>query len=85
MPYLKPFDRVALDQNRNAAYPAATAGELNYIITNEALRFIVINGQSYATINAAIGALECAKLELYRRLAAPYEDTKIEENGDVYP
>jgi len=32
----------------------------------------------------AIGALECAKLELYRRVAAPYEDTKIAENGDVY-
>ena len=24
------------------------------------------------------------KLELYRRLAAPYEDLKIEEAGDVY-
>ena len=31
-----------------------------------------------------IGALECAKLELYRRIAAPYEDTKIQENGEVY-
>jgi len=35
-------------------------------------------------INAIIGALECAKLELYRRVAAPYEDDKIAENGDVY-
>ena len=31
-----------------------------------------------------IGVLECAKLELYRRVAAPYEDDKIDENGDVY-
>ena len=31
-----------------------------------------------------MGALECAKLELYRRVAAPYEDVKIMENGDVY-
>lgn len=31
-----------------------------------------------------IGALECCKLELYRRIAAPYEDIKIGENGDVY-
>ena len=29
-------------------------------------------------------ALECAKLELYRRLAAPYEDEKRKETGDVY-
>jgi hypothetical protein len=31
-----------------------------------------------------VGALECAKLELYRRLAAPYEDQKIKLNGDAY-
>ena len=30
-----------------------------------------------------IGALESAKLELYRRSIALYEDTKIKENGDV--
>jgi hypothetical protein len=38
----------------------------------------------YAEINEVVGVLECCKLELYRRLAAPYEDTKIKENGDVY-
>lgn len=31
-----------------------------------------------------LGALEGAKLELYRRKISPYEDIKIEENGDVY-
>jgi len=30
-----------------------------------------------------LGALECAKLEFYRRLVAVYEDVKIRENGDV--
>jgi hypothetical protein len=30
-----------------------------------------------------IGALENCKMELYRRKIAPYEDIKIEENGDV--
>jgi hypothetical protein len=38
----------------------------------------------YAHLNEAIGVLECAKLELYRRVAAPYEDEKITESGDVY-
>jgi hypothetical protein len=38
----------------------------------------------YAHINEAVGALECAKLELYRRVAAPYEDEKMKESGDVY-
>lgn len=32
----------------------------------------------------AVGALECCKLEMYRRLIGPYEDTAIGRNGDVY-
>ena len=39
---------------------------------------------AYAEFNEAIGAIECAKLELYRRMLAPYEDRKIAENGDVF-
>ena len=31
-----------------------------------------------------LGAVECAKLELYRRAVVPYEKKKIKENGDVY-
>jgi len=34
-------------------------------------------------MNDAIGALEGAKLELYRRVISKYEDKKIMENGDV--
>jgi hypothetical protein len=41
-------------------------------------------GKNYKHINEIIGVLECAKQEFYRRVAAPYEDTKIQENGDVY-
>jgi len=25
-----------------------------------------------------------AKMEIYRRWVSPYEDVKVEENGDVY-
>lgn len=59
-------------------------GDLNYMITRLVDRCLAVNGKNYTSINAAIGVLECAKLELYRRIAAPYEDEKIEENGDVY-
>lgn len=31
------------------------------------------------------GAIECCKLELYRRAVVPYENGKRLENGDVYP
>lgn len=39
----------------------------------------------YQHINRAMGVLECIKQEFYRRVAGPYEDEKIEENGDAYP
>ena len=35
-------------------------------------------------IRSASGALESAKLEFYRRVVAPYEDEKMNLNGDVY-
>jgi hypothetical protein len=56
-------------------------GVMNYVITR-LLRGQYNNGK-YAEYNAAIGVLECAKLELYRKAVAPYEDIKIRENGDV--
>ena len=37
----------------------------------------------YFNINRAMGVLEACKLEYYRRVAAPYEDTMIQTNGDV--
>lgn len=55
-------------------------GIMNYIIT----RLIkCLYEPSYREYNAAIGVLECAKLELYRKVVAPYEDKKAKENGDV--
>ncbi len=56
-------------------------GVLNYIISSLIAK---LYKTSYTELNAAIGVLECAKLELYRRRVSPYEDEKIAENGDVY-
>lgn len=60
-----------------------TSGHLNFMLTTIVHRYIADRGVSYDVINQAIGALECAKLELYRMLAAPYEDMKIKENGQL--
>lgn len=81
MPYIKENIRAAI----NLGDHAFTPGELNYIITGECLDYLEVNDKNYQTYNDVIGALECAKLEIYRRMIAPYEDTKIKENGDVYP
>jgi len=60
------------------------AGDMNYMITVLCDEYLQRKGLKYEHINAIIGVLECAKLEMYRRLAAPYENQKILENGDVY-
>lgn len=83
MPYIMQVDRKALDKGRSNASPPLDAGELNYIVSAEVTRYLS-GDVSYAKINEVIGVLECAKLELYRRIAVPYEDMKIEQNGDVY-
>lgn len=59
-------------------------GVINYVITRLLTSWIG-SKPHYARFNAAIGMLECTKLELYRRMVAPYEDVKRGENGDVYP
>lgn len=79
MPYIKPEDRTGETLIR-----PQNAGELNWVLTTFCNAYIERNGKRYQTINEIVGVLECCKLEFYRRLAAPYEDEKIKENGDVY-
>jgi hypothetical protein len=82
MPYIPPQNRKALDENYMLL---SSAGELNYMLTQVCIGYWVANGrESYQTYNDILGALEGCKLELYRRKIAPYEDTKIIQNGDVY-
>lgn len=81
MPYIKPEDRAAILLNETNI---EDAGELNFFITTLINFYIDKNTKCYTTLNEVIGVLECAKLELYRRIVAPYEDIKIEQNGDVY-
>lgn len=58
-------------------------GHLNYLFTILCNNHLTFKGESYATYNEIIGALECCKLEYYRRKIASYENLKVEENGDV--
>ena len=55
-------------------------GEINYIITRILKEVYPLR---YFNLNRAMGVLESCKLEFYRRVVGPYEDKKIEENGDV--
>jgi len=80
MPYIPQYLRRLAEQGKGKE----TAAVLNYRISLLVNAHILHNGLSYNTINDIVGALECAKLEAYRRIAAPYEDQKLAENGDVY-
>jgi len=81
MPYISNDTKMSLDEGR----AVETAGELNFKITELCLEYI--NSQvvdpNYSIYNAVIGALECAKLEFYRRALVPYEEQKKFDNGDV--
>ena len=81
MPYVDQHRRESLEPDVRPE----SAGELNFAITSMCAEYIARMGLRYDNINEVVGALECAKLEMYRRVAAPYEDTKIVANGDVYP
>lgn len=88
MPYIKQNRRdeiITFDTHSHILSTQAprTAGELNYLIT-EIIKVYFSGTKNYQAINDIIGALEGAKLEFYRRVVAPYENTKILENGDVY-
>lgn len=85
MPYIPACDREPFEVVLEQLPVTETVGELNYVLTRVVHRHLQNHGRRYAQINDVMGALECAKLELYRRIVAPYEDTKVVENGDVRP
>lgn len=78
MPYVKP------DRRRYISPADMSIGDVTYAVTRVLLDWLDLGNESYANYAIAIGILETAKLELYRRRVARYEDTKIAENGDVY-
>lgn len=93
MPYIREDQRTLMDnalveiisavkqtQLENSVLPV---GELNYVVSSILANVGFAHGISYAKCNALVGVLECAKLELYRRVIAPYEAGAIERNGDL--
>ena len=86
MPYIEPENRYKYEsaiieivnqlnlKGTSGLYPV---GDLNYIISTIIQKTLQRQGMRYQTLNAIIGSLECCKLEVYRRLASPYEDEGI--------
>jgi hypothetical protein len=56
-------------------------GDINYVFSR--ILAGVMGDVSYPKIATITGVLENIKQEFYRRVASPYEDKKIAENGDI--
>ena len=91
MPYIDETKREGLENALTsivcrivATDEADQAGMLNYCISTLLSKALTAQGTNYRKINELIGVLECAQLELYRRVGSPYEDEKKDSNGDVY-
>jgi len=80
MPYISKEDKRQILQTK----AIKNCGQLNYQFTQIILDYLRLKGECYQTYNDIIGALECCKLELYRRKIVPYEKKKKNKNGDVY-
>jgi len=78
MPYIKKEQRMELLERL-----PNDVGELNYCINKIIVSYIEEKGENYQTYNDIMGVLACVQHELYRRKVGPYEDVKIEENGDL--
>lgn len=80
MPYIPQGERGNMAQ---LIHVPQTPGQLNYLITSLCLAYVREHGLSYTVCNEVFGALECLKQEMYRRMVAPYEDSKALDNGDI--
>lgn len=82
MPYIKQEDRAVMNMvvKTMADADVRANGDLNYILYAFCKRHI---SPSYNEYKNFCGELRQCATEIERRLLGPYEDTKIEENGDV--
>lgn len=82
MPYINEDNREKLNNIVNLIIELTgnkLTGNLNYILYKLCKKHCVI----YEDYRNFIGELESAKLEIYRRLVAKYENQKIKDNGDI--
>lgn len=90
MPYIKKEDRQKLDSQIIGIVNALTdrgfknivPGELNYALSSIIWK-LWEQKNSYAYGSMLCGILDDVKHEFRRRKIDPYENTKIEENGDL--
>lgn len=88
MPYIKQEERQKYSHILNVVeqlfeHNGVTPGELNYLMSSIAHAYVARKGLHYTYLNDVLGVFTGAKDEFYRRVVIPYENKKIEENGDI--
>lgn len=94
MPYIKQELRDDIDDSlreliddiRSCAYADdrdTLKGVLTYVLTSLLINILTEHGLSYSRFSDIVGTLECAKMEIYRRAIASYEDYCVQNNGDI--
>ena len=82
MPYIDPIDRPEMDKvvEMMKEVGVLADGDLNYILFKFCKEYVK---PSYNTYKNFLGELTECQEEIRRRILAPYEDKKIQMNGDV--
>jgi len=88
MPYIKAGEKERWEHSLeqlalSMTMSGITPGDLNYVLTRIVHMYVDHKGLNYTHLNDVVGVFESAKAEFQRRVVAPYEDSKIESNGDV--
>jgi len=84
MPYIEPQLRIKIDETIDELARLINGpGLLNYAMTRLWHRLLKDGSVRYTHLRNIIGDVVMAMLELYRMVAAPYEDQKGTENGFI--
>jgi hypothetical protein len=84
MPYIQQYRRLDMEKHLLELYKKIdTKGDLCYAVYWLMKSFAEYQGISFDKASNALSAADCARFEFYRRVLAPYEDQKIQENGDI--
>jgi hypothetical protein len=89
MPYIKKqarpeFDPMIERLAKDLQDAGNSVGNLNYVISRLMCLRVFGEGLSYDVLSETHAAAADAADEFKRRIFAPYEDKKCDENGDVY-
>jgi len=88
MPYMKQSDRNKWISNLGLLREimrtqGVSVSDLNFMIAYMCQSYLKYNGNDYQSHCEIEGVLQGISKTFYRKFTEPYEDNKIEENGDI--